>query len=458
MANDERRFFAPAAWVNGAWAKDVVLTAGSDGLWINIVANAPAQTQDGAARLSGAILPGLVNGHSHAFQRAIAGLTERSDGGDDDFWSWRDRMYSVANRITPAQLEAIATFLYAELLQAGYTHVCEFHYLHNDIGGRPYADAAEMSMALVRAAHAAGIGLTLLPTLYMRSGFAAKGLREDQQRFASTPESVLRISAEIAKAPAGNLVTAGVAIHSLRAVDAGAMKELVAGVSSSAPVHIHIAEQLLEVEDCIAVHGRRPVEWLLHQFALDARWNLVHATHCRPEELEGLRNQRASIVICPATEANLGDGTFDLPGWLGQSGNWSIGSDSHITRSWQEELRLLEYSQRLAKRKRNVAAAAALSESSATALFEGSLRGGAAAAGKPLGGLAVGQRADFLVVDPASPSLAGVPDDHLLDAIVFSSPDARFAQVFVAGNEVSSAGKFQQFANQMREAMRALWG
>jgi formimidoylglutamate deiminase len=437
MGTEQQRYIAPAAWVNGSWAQDVLLTAGANGLWSEVLPNVSAELQRDAHRLPGPVLPGLVNAHSHAFQRAIAGLTERSDGSEDNFWHWRDRMYRAANRITPEQLEAIAAFLYSELLHAGYTHVCEFHYLHNNVEGRPYAQPLEMSLALVRAAQRAGVGLTLLPTLYMRSGFAATSLRDDQRRFASTPESVLRMAEAVAHQ--GGHITSGVALHSLRAVDPIALREIAAAAGPEMPVHIHIAEQRREVEDCIADHGQRPVEWLLNKVALDARWNLIHATHCNEAELEGVRNQRASIVLCPSTEANLGDGIFDLPAWMGQSGSWAVGSDSHITRSWQEELRLLEYSQRLGLRQRNVAARAALCESSAAALFQGALEGGSAAAGRPLGGLAPGQRADFMVVDTASSALAGIPQDHLLDAIVFSSPGTGFSEVFVAGRAVPAA-------------------
>jgi formimidoylglutamate deiminase len=457
MAAEAIRYLAPAAWVNGAWAQDVLLTVGPDGCWAEISPGAGPDARRSTQPLSGPVLPGLVNGHSHAFQRAIAGLTERSASGEDDFWRWRDRMYSAANRITPQQLEAIAAFLYSELLRAGYTQVCEFHYLHNGLDGKPYVDPQEMSMALVRAAQRIGIGITLLPTLYMRAGFAAKGLREDQRRFASTPESVLKIAHAVAQQTGNNrLVTAGVALHSLRAVDEVAIRE-VAQAAAGMPIHIHIAEQQLEVDDCIARHGRRPIEWLLDKIPLDSRWNLVHATQTTPQELEGLRGKRASIVLCPSTEANLGDGVFDLPGWAGQSGSWSIGSDSHATRSWQEELRLLEYSQRLTLKQRNVAARAALCESSAAALFQGALEGGTAAAGVPLGGLAVGQRADFMVIDMVSPALVGVPPDHLLDALVFSSPEARFTEVYVAGRERCSAGTDAQVADDMRRAMRELW-
>lgn len=378
MPAEAIRYLAPLAWVEGEWARDVLLAVGADGRWSAITPDAPAPLRDSAQVLAGPVLPGLVNAHSHAFQRAIAGLTESSGAGEDDFWRWRDRMYSAANRITPAQLEAIAALLYAELLDAGYTEVCEFQYLHNAADGKPYADGAEMSLALARAAQRTGIGLTLLPTLYMRSGFGASGLRPDQQRFASTPDSVLRVGERIDQL-SQPLVHSGVALHSLRAVDAAVLAEVAAAARGRMPVHIHIAEQQQEVADCIAQQGRRPVEWLLEQVALDARWNLVHATQATPAELAGVQSAGAAIVICPSTEANLGDGVFDLPDWLGRKGNWSIGSDSHVTRSWPEELRLLEYSQRLVLRQRNIAARAGRRDSTAAVLFDGALAGGSAA-------------------------------------------------------------------------------
>ena len=462
MKSEAKLFLAPQAWLQGAWACDVLLEVAADGTWRTVQPNATAQQQATATRLQGPVLPGVVNAHSHAFQRAIAGLTERRSrgaGAADDFWSWRDRMYSAANRITPAQLEAIASQLYAELLAGGYTHVCEFHYLHNAQDGTAYANPAEMALALVRAAQRTGIGLTLLPTLYMRSGFAANGLREDQRRFASTPDSIARVVEAVqdhvkADSKGGARINVGVAIHSLRAVSPPALVELAAYAKSGRlPVHIHIAEQTQEVDDCLAHTGQRPIEWLLNHVEVDARWNLVHATHTTASELAGVQSRGASIVICPATEANLGDGVFDLPGYAALQGTWSIGSDSHVTRRWSEELRLLEYSQRLTQRKRNVAAQTMGALSSAAAMLEAAVGGGLNATGLALGGIAVGQRADFCVLDTQSPALLGMPADHRLDALVFSSPDARFDAVYVAGQPV-----------QMRNdagfvpAMHALWG
>jgi len=253
-------------------------------------------------------------------------------------------------------------------------------------------------------------------------------------------------------------IAVGVAVHSLRAVEESALRELVGASGAAMPIHIHVAEQQQEVDDCIVRHGKRPVEWLLDNVSIDERWNLVHATRSTPGELEGVRSKRASIVLCPSTEANLGDGIFDLPGWMGQSGSWSVGSDSHVTRSWQEELRLLEYSQRLGLRQRNVAARSALCESSAAALFGGALAGGTAAAGYPLGGLARGQRADFCVVDMESSSLAGMPSDQLLDAMIFSSPQASLREVYVAGQRQLAEDGDPALALGMRQAMRELWG
>lgn len=446
----EKSWFAPRAWIGSDWADNVLLQADAQGRWCGVF---PGSQPGNAQRLSGAVLPGLVNGHGHAFQRAIAGLTERAGQGQDDFWRWRERMYAAALRITPQQLEAIASHLYAELLHAGYTHVCEFHYLHHQADGKPYADPAEMSHALVRAARTVGMGITLLPVLYMRAGFGAAGLNADQRRFASTPESVLDLLERV-RAGAGACVTAGVAVHSLRAVDTSAMNELVRAAPPDAALHIHVAEQQQEIEDCLAHHGRRPVEWLLENAPVDARWNLVHATHASRTELAALRQAGASIVLCPTTEANLGDGVFDLPAWLGAGGRWTIGSDSHITRDWQEELRLLEYSQRLERRKRNVAGRAAVSGSTAAALFSAAVEGGAAAAGLPIGGIAPGLRADFMVVDEDSPCLAGIPADHLLDALVFSSPGKAARQVYVAGCQVPAVDTHRAFV----AAMRQLWG
>ncbi len=458
------RLFTPWAWLQGAWARDVVLQVLPDGRWGDIVPQATAQQREGASVLPGPLLPGVVNAHSHAFQRAMVGLAEHrlpANNGrkavEDNFWSWRDRMYSAANRITPEQLEAVAALLYAELLAGGYTHVCEFHYLHHQPDGQAYAQPLEMALALLRAARRVGIGLTLLPTLYMRSGFGASGLREDQRRFASTPDSVWRMVEGLQQQVQGDpLASVGVAVHSLRAADKGAIKALTGQAQAAGlPIHIHIAEQTQEVDDCITHCGERPIEWLLGHLPVNRQWNLVHATHATATELLAVRARQAAIVICPSTEANLGDGVFDFEGYVGAGGLWSTGSDSHVTRTWVEELRLLEYAQRLTQRRRNVAAQSADRTSTAAVLLEGALAGGAAATGLPLGGITPGHRADALVLDADAPALLGVPQPQLLDALVFSSPSPVFRHVLVGGqladaNPVAQAGGF-------RQAMQALW-
>ncbi len=465
MTEPTMHYFASIAWVDGAWKSNVLLSVARDGTWESIQANASFDQQRAAKHLAGPVIPGMVNAHSHAFQRAIAGMTERTAGGQDNFWSWRDRMYSAALRITPEQLEAIAAQLYAELLTAGYTQVCEFHYLHNDLHGKAYADPLEMSAALLRAAQTVGIGITLLPTLYMRSGFAASGLRDDQRRFASTPNSVFKLCEGIQKNFGSALVNTGLALHSLRAVAPDALREAAKHAKArQMPIHIHVAEQTSEVEDCMQHTGLRPVQWLLEHAELDAQWNLVHATHTTPEELRAVQASDASIVLCPTTEANLGDGVFDLPTYAKAGGKWSIGSDSHVTRSWQEELRLLEYSQRFALRQRNVMAVAGLQDtdetSTAGALFNAAIEGGSAASGMRIKGIEVGERADFSVIDMSSSSLLGVPTSHMLDAFVFSSPDARLSDVFVAGKQIVGSGCIQNaqaIARNFSQAMRQLW-
>jgi formimidoylglutamate deiminase len=436
MAERAQRLWAPQAWVHGRWHDAVLLEIAADGTWSRI-APGSACTPDAAA-LPGPVLPGLVNAHSHAFQRAFAGLAERRDGAHDDFWSWRDRMYRVALEITPEQLHQVATRLYRELLRGGYTHVCEFHYLQHAPDGSRFADPLAMSRALVLAARDAGIGLTMLPVLYERAGFEAAGLRDDQRRFATTVDDVLALRDGVRALHAPH-VNAGVAIHSLRAAKASSILQLAERCTGDAgPIHIHVAEQTAEVDDCVAASGLRPIEWLTKHLVLDAHWQLVHATHATPAEIDAVAASGAGVVLCPSTEANLGDGVPDLPRWLRHGTPLALGSDSHVTRDWREELRLLEYGQRLTLRRRNVAAAPEHGvTSSAARLFGRACSGGAAAAGLGAWGLQPGARADLLVIDADDPVLDGRPIDHLLDTIVFSSPVRPFLRTMVGGHWVT---------------------
>ncbi len=457
--------WAPQAWLPGGWQARVLLRIGPDGRWAEVqpgVASAPA----GAQVLTGPLLPGLVNAHSHAFQRAFAGLAERRETEADDFWSWRERMYAVALRITPAQLQAIAAQLYTELLQGGYTQVCEFHYLHHQPDGQAYADPDTMAWALADAAAEAGIGLTLMPALYQRAGFQQPALHDKQRRFAGSAASVWASAGRIAERartdPRAAPLQAGLVIHSLRAAapaSIDALHSLAEGFDG--PVHIHVAEQAAEVDDCLQATGARPIEWLAGAGLLDARWQLVHATHSVRAEVDAVARSGAGVVICPSTEANLGDGLCDLRGWLGAGVPLAIGSDSHVTRCWREELRWLDYGQRLLLRQRNVAAAplAGLA-STAQRLFERALAGGAAAAGLGAWGLRVGARADALVADTGCSTLLGIPAARQLDAMVFSSPSRPWQQVMVAGRWAwgpQQAASAAAVADRYRQAMDELW-
>jgi formimidoylglutamate deiminase len=351
-------------------------------------------------------------------------------------------MYRIVGRLGPEDAHAIAAQLYVELLKNGYTSVAEFQYVHNAPDGSAYADPAEMSLAHVRAARETGIALTLLPTLYAQGGFGAAPLGAAQARFASTPESILEIVRR-ARLQAGPDLRVGVAAHSLRAVSPPQLAALVAGITAvdrSAPIHVHAAEQRKEVDDCVAWSGRRPVAWLLEHAALDARWCLVHCTHLDDAELAGLAGSGAVVGLCPSTEADLGDGVFRLADFLAAGGRWGIGSDSHVARDPAEELRLLEYAQRLSRLERNVAASAARPSVGAT-LWEAAVRGGAQALGRRAGTIAAGDRADLLVLDDAHVDLAGRGDDAILDALVFAGGRGLVRDVMVGGRWAIREGR-----------------
>jgi len=464
--------WTPAAWTGSSerqgWVRDVLLEIDGHGRWSRVSEGVTCDQARarGAEIVAGPLLPGVIDAHSHAFQRAFAGLAERRENEHDDFWSWRDRMYRVALSVSPDALRAIATQLYIELLRGGYTHVCEFHYLHHDVDGAHYEDPLLMAWTLADAAAAAGIGLTLLPVLYERAGFAAPTLRHDQRRFATSADWVVDAQRRLAdnaghSIGGGPPLNAGVAIHSLRAASAPSIARLVE--RAEGPIHIHVAEQMAEVEECLQVTGLRPVQWLLQHSRLDRRWQLVHATHVTHEEIDGVAASGACAVICPSTEANLGDGLTDVAHWLDAGTPVAIGSDSHVTRDWREELRLLEYGQRLQRRARNIAASPAREQpATAERLFARVVAGSAAAAGEASWGLVAGARADALVVDAAEPALLGIPAERTLDAMVFSSPSQSFAKVMVAGRwaiaEGANAGAADAaIAQQFADAMRGLW-
>jgi formimidoylglutamate deiminase len=411
---------AAYALLPDGWKKDVYLEWDQTGCLRKVSADKPSAI---ATKAAGIVLPGMANLHSHAFQRAMAGLTEYRAKPTDSFWSWRTLMYAFAQKLTPATLKAVALQLYIEMLKAGYTSVCEFHYLHHDIGGTPYADQSEMSACLIAAAEEAGIGLTLLPVMYQYSGFDHKLPHEGQLRFVNSPDWIIGLLLQLQKShPQHAGLRYGVAPHSLRAVAPESLRDLLAALAdfdSQAPVHIHIAEQMQEVEDCIAACGARPVEWLLEHAPVDRHWCLVHATHMSESETLALARSGAVAGICPTTEANLGDGIFNGVQYAQAGGHWGIGSDSHVSTSLCEELRLYEYGQRLLHRRRNVLTGTD-GNSVGAHLYRQALSGGAAASGRPIAGLAVGQRADLLVLDDQHPDMCGKRGDTLLDSFIFA--------------------------------------
>lgn len=441
--------FAADALLPSGWAKNVLLAWNEAGELTRVETDSRAP--DGMTTMSGPVIPGMPNLHSHAFQRATAGLTEyRShnvDGTQDNFWSWRTLMYRFASRLGPEQLEAIAFWVYVEMLEAGYTSVCEFHYLHNNIDGQPYADDATLALAIMRAAQRAGIGITLLPVLYQTSGLGGLPPSEGQRRFVRSTDSMLKLLDRLKPLCDAQGVRLGLAPHSLRAVPPDGLREALAGldaIDATAPIHIHIAEQIKEVSDCIAWSGQRPVAWLLDHSPVDARWCLVHATHMDADEYRRAGASGAVAGLCPTTEANLGDGIFDLPAWRTAGGVWGIGSDSHICVNVAEELLMLEYSQRLRSRQRNVAADAAQPQV-ATAMMLSAVRGGAQAVSRPVGGLAVGQQADLVMLNGAHTPLSGLPAPEMLSSHVFASNrTSAIAKVWVAGHpHVESAGRHE---------------
>ena len=452
--------WAPRAWVGGGWQDHVLLKIGQGGCWSSVTAGVTTPPP-GAQVLAGPALPGLVDAHSHAFQRAFAGLSERRENTADDFWSWRDRMYKVALRIGPQALRAITAQLAVELLQGGYTQLVEFHYLQHDRDGLPYADPLTLGWAIADGAAEAGIGLTLMPALYERAGFAQPALRADQRRFRASADDVWAAAKTIAESGRSNL-NAGLVVHSLRAAAPESirrLRQLADGYSG--PIHIHVSEQHAEVDECVCITGQRPIEWLATQGFLDSRWQLVHATQVVPGEIDAVAASGAGVVVCPTTEANLGDGLTDLPGWLAAGVPIAIGSDSHASRDALEELRWLEYGQRLVRQQRNVAASPQDGQPSTAAhLFNRVSAGGGSAAGYRQWGLVVGARADLLVADPGTPSLLGLPSGNALDALVFSSPSRPWRDVMVGGQwavQDHLHPRGSAIAYRFTRAMREIW-
>ena len=401
----------------------------------------PGVSPEGCTHVEGCALPGIANLHSHAHQRAMAGLAERSGAhGEDSFWTWRRRMYAHLASMSPEDLEAIAAQLYVEMLEAGYTAVGEFQYLHHDPEGSPYTEPAEMTLRCLSAARRTGIGFTALPVFYAQGGFGGEPPGEGQRRFVHEVDAFLRLverlQAEISSAEG----SVGMAPHSLRAVTPDQLTDLVTACDGGGPIHIHIAEQMKEVEDCLAWSGERPVAWLLDHAPVDAGWCLIHCTHLDDGEIRGLASTGAVAGLCPTTEANLGDGIFAAGAYLDAGGRIGVGSDSHISTSPVEELRWLEYAQRLMRHQRNVLAGGG-ERSTGRRLLEAVLAGGAQACGRPIGAIEPGKRADLVVLDTRHPLLVARRGDEIFDSWIFSGNANCVRDVLVAGRHVVCQGR-----------------
>ena len=444
------KLYAEKVLLADGWAQDKTLII-EDGV---ISAIEPGYLE-GAERAAGPVIPGMVNCHSHAFQRAFAGFSEQGSEGKDSFWTWRSIMYKFLGQLTAENAEVIATQLYIEMLKMGYTRVAEFHYLHHDIDGGNYSELARMAKAIFNSSQTSGIGLTMLPVLYCFGGFGPLAPNEGQKRFINSVDQFNRLVSDcfgLSEQYANTNV--GIAPHSLRAVDKPALQQAVAHVrslESKAPVHIHIAEQQKEVNDCLAHYGQRPVQWLLDNMELDQHWCLIHATHIDEQERKGIIASKAIAGICPTTEANLGDGIFPSTEFLAEQGTFAIGSDSHISVNPIEELRWLEYAQRLIKQQRAILADEQ-QPSTGLNLWQRAATGGAQSTNSNTGELAPGKQADLLVLDPQDTRLFANSAHNILDSLVFASQQNPVRDVMVNGqwrvqnrrheNEQASADAF----------------
>lgn len=428
------KLFVKKILLADGWANDKTLTI-EQGIITDITSGYAA----GAERAKGVVIPGMVNCHSHAFQRAFAGFSEQGSEGNDSFWTWRNIMYKFLGQLNAKDVQVIASQLYIEMLKMGYTRVAEFHYLHHEIDGKNHENLAAMAKAIFDAAKESGIGLTLLPVLYRFSGFGPEVATDGQKRFINSVEQFNDLVSECFNlAKIQDNCNVGIAPHSLRAVDKSSLLAAVEHVrmlDAQAPIHIHIAEQQKEVEDCLTHYGQRPVQWLLNNAELDKNWCLIHATHIDEQERQGIIASKAIAGICPTTEANLGDGIFPTDEFLLENGTFAIGSDSHISVNPIEELRWLEYAQRLSKQKRALLANNE-QKSVGLNLWQKAAAGGAQSTNSNTGALAINKQADLLVLDDSLLRLFAHDDKHLLDSIIFASQRNPILDVMVNGQWV----------------------
>lgn len=433
------KLYAKQVFTDQGWVEDRTLVVEQG----EIIAINPG-CEEGAIKLKGPVIPGMSNCHSHAFQRAFVGMSEQGSEGKDSFWTWRKVMYSFLGKITPEQLQVIATQLYIEMLKSGYTNVGEFHYLHHQADGQPFQNLAQMSSRIFNAAQDAGIALTHLPVLYRYSGFGSQEPNQGQSRFINDADRFNRLVSDCfdlsKQYPQARV---GIAPHSLRATNLSILNETIDHLKSldaTAPIHIHIAEQQKEVQDSLAFSDKRPVQWLYDNLAVDQQWTLIHATHLTVEERKAIAQSKAVAGICPTTEANLGDGIFPTTEFLEEQGVFAIGSDSHISVNPIEELRWLEYAQRLIKQQRAILANEQQASVGAN-LWQRAVAGGAQSLGRNCGAIKVGNKADLLVLDENKVNLFAHQDKYLLDSMVFASHQNPILDVIVAGQWVVEDGR-----------------
>jgi len=441
LAERPQELFARRALTDSGWQQDVRVTIDGSGTITGLTANAAAASGVTSYDL---LLPGMANVHSHSFQRAMAGLTETASG-NDNFWGWRQVMYRFASALTPEQIEIITRALYIELLKSGFTSVGEFHYLHHDASGKAYGDITELSQRIFAAAQDTGIHLTHLPVMYETSSFGGIPASDEQKRFIHNADDYLTLLEALVRNIKGkNGITLGIAPHSLRAVTPDALKAILGSLPKlglgNCPIHIHVAEQEKEVNDCLSWSKQRPVEWLFNHADVDARWCLIHATHITQDEVSRIASSGAVAGLCPTTEANLGDGVFPAESFLAAGGKFAIGTDSHVGVSPWEELRLLEYAQRLRSRTRAVLCDTATPSVGRT-LFSRAAAGGAQALGLYGGILTKGARADMVTFSMDNALLASKEGDQILDTLMFGGICPPVRDVFVAGKRVIANGK-----------------
>jgi formimidoylglutamate deiminase len=428
---------AKTALLPEGWVQDVKLTL-AQGRIVEVETGVPAATNLGP--VVDCLLPAMVNLHSHAFQRAMAGMTEARGAGNDSFWTWRTLMYRFLDRLTPEDVQAIAAMVMLEMAEAGYAAVAEFHYLHHGVGGQTYDDLAEMTARIAAAAAETGLGLTHLPVLYERGGCDGRSLTEGQRRFGNDLDQFGRLWQAAAQAlvglPADTVL--GVAPHSLRAASPDGLR-MAEALAPGAPIHIHVAEQMAEVTEVLGATGLRPVQWLLENHEMSSRWCLIHATQMEAFETEAMAKTGAIAGLCPITEANLGDGIFDGMRFRAAGGKFGVGSDSNVRISLSEELRLLEYSQRLAGKGRAMLADAG--QSTGRVLYNAACAGGALAGGRDGGSIRVGAWADLVSLDMQDADMAASSGDMILDTFIFAKDDRMISEVWSAGRHIVSQGR-----------------